>query len=387
MPAMTLIPGYYKQSLRGHKTFVPDPLPPVLTLPAIVLRQIEDATYLLGQVEMCRTLLPNADLLIYSSLQREALASSTIEGTIASPDELIRFQASQHTNKAAVREVANYAVALAWGREQIQKLPITTRLILGLHERLLHDVRGATGAGRFKDNQNRIGSDPSEPFEDAIFVPPAPEDTIMLMDALERYTNLQNEEAKVVQCALTHYQFETIHPFSDGNGRVGRLIIVLHMMQLGLLSAPLIYPSVYFERTRDEYYRHLQDVRERGAWSEWIGYFAEGIKRQCMETINFTQMIVSLRRQLQEEIGVRRRASISAVLNVFFETPSLSVRQIIDRAHLAKNSVQAALDELEMRGIVYEVTGKQKGRVYACSPVLNAIFGGQTMVAGRVLTS
>jgi Fic family protein len=381
------IPGIYKRSLRGHRIFVPDPLPPKFTLSPVVARHIEEATYLLGQVEMCRTLLPNAELLIYGSLQREALASSTIEGTIASPDELIRFQASQHSDRAAVREVANYASALAWGREQIQKLPITSRLILGLHERLLEGVRGASNAGRFKDDQNRIGSHPSEPFEDAIFVPPAPEDTIPLMTALERYINLENQEPRVMQCALAHYQFETIHPFSDGNGRVGRLIIILQMMQVGLLSAPLIYPSVYFERTRTEYYQRLQDVREQGAWNEWIGYFATGIIQQCSETISFTQMILRLRERMQEEIGVRRRASLSAVLNVFFEHPMLSISQVAHRAHITKNSAQAALDELEARGIVYEVTGRQKGRVYACAPVLSAIFGSEITLAEPLMTS
>ena len=369
-------PGHYKAGLQGHRSFVPDPLPPRLSLPASVDRLIEEATHLLGQVEMCRTLLPNADLLIYSSLQREALSSSTIEGTIATPDELVLFQVSDYTERTAVREVANYADALAWGVAQLATRPIATVLILGLHERLLHGVRGASTAGRFKDRQNYIGSHPLDTIERAVFVPPAPDDVTGLMAALERYINLESAEPRVVQCALTHYQFETIHPFNDGNGRVGRLLIILQMIQLGLLSAPLIYPSVYFERTRAEYYQRLQDVREQAAWNDWIEYFTRGIREQCAETIAFTRTILSLRQRLHQDVAqVRRRAALGAVLDAFFQAPVLSIRQIGEEAHMAFNSVQAALAELEHLGLVYEVTGKQRGRVFACRPVLDAVYG------------
>lgn len=382
---MTEIPGSYKRSLVGHRTFVPDPLPPQLLLEPSTAREVEEATHLLGQVEMCRTLLPNAELLIYSSLQREALASSTIEGTIASPDELVRFQALEQSERAVVREVDNYRAALEWGREQVETRPITSRLMLELHELLLHNVRGESSAGRFKSHQNYIGSRPDEPIEFALFVPPAPEDTPNLVDALEKYINLENREPRVVQCALAHYQFETIHPFSDGNGRVGRLLIVLQMIQLGLLSAPLIYPSVYFERTRAQYYECLQNIRDRGAWNEWIKYFALGIKTQCRETINFTQMILKLQEELYAKIGnIRRRTSLLAVLDAFFRQPVLSLRQIVEQARLGHNTAQTAIVDLQKLGIVYELTGRQKGRVYACRPVLRAIFGASSASDGTL---
>lgn len=374
---MVYMPGVYEISLQGHKIFVPDPLPPPLSLPAAVERQIEDATHLLGQVEMCRTLLPDADLLTYSSLRREALASSTIEGTIASPDELVRFEVSKSSDREAVREVANYAQALEWGVEQLDRLPIVSRLVLGLHERLMSGVRGALNAGRFKEHQNWIGPYPNAPIEEAVFVPCAPEDTLNLMGLLERYLNLESGEPKLVQCALVHYQFETIHPFGDGNGRVGRLLIVLQLIQLGLLSAPLIYPSVYFERNRDQYYRLLQEVREKGAWNEWIEFFVRGVQQQCFETIKFTQSILQLREELHQAIGnVRRRASLLAVLDAFFHDPTLSVQKIEDQANIAYHTARSALDDLEQRGMVREITGKRRGRVYACIPVLEAIFSG-----------
>lgn len=333
---MIYTPGDHEISLQGYKTFVPDPLPPPLSLSTTVEKEVEDTTYLLGQVEMCRTLLPNADLLTYSSLRREALASSTIEGTVASADELVRFEASKSSEREAPREVYNYTAALEWGVEQLNNLPIVSRLILGLHERLLHDVRGASNAGRFKDQQNWIGSYPNAPIEEATFVPCAPEDTPNLMGMLERYLNLENEEPKLIQCALAHYQFETIHPFGGGNGRVGRLLIVLQLIKLGLLSAPLIYPSVYFEKNRDEYYGLLQNVRERGTWNEWNGFFVRGIKTQCLETIAFTQRILQLREELHRAIGdVRRRASLSAVVDAFFHDPTLSIQEIQERANVS----------------------------------------------------
>jgi Fic family protein len=370
------IPGERKLVPQGYHVFIPDPLPPPLTLPPSIAHRIEDATHLLGKVEMCRTLLPNADLLIYSSLQREALASSTIEGTLASADELIRYQITQRSEGEAAREVNNYSQALSWGCEQLEKRPLAVGLILGLHERLMHGVRGGGAAGRLKDRQNRIGSDPTEPIEASVFIPPPPQDTPQLLAALERYINSENnEEPRVVQCALTHFQFETIHPFNDGNGRVGRLLIILQMMQLRLLSAPLIYPSVYFERSRAQYYQHLQDVRDKGAWHDWIEFFARGIVEQCEETIKFTRTILELKAGIESKENVRKRASLGAVVRAFFDYPLLSATDVSRNANMSYNSAQAALEELEREGIVREFTGKKKGRVYACEPVLKAIFG------------
>lgn len=367
--------GSYERSLQGDECFVPDPLPPEISIPIQVQREIEDATHLLGQVEMCRTLLPNADLLTYGSLRREAIASSTIEGTVASANELLIFEASQYSEREAVREVNNYITALEWGFQQLGTLPLVSRLILGLHERLLSGVRGQSNIGRFKVEQNWIGPYPGASKEEAIFMPCAPEDTLNLIGMLERYLNLENQEPKLVQCALAHYQFETIHPFGDGNGRVGRLLIILHLIQLGLLPAPLIYPSVFFEQNRDEYYRLLQSVRENGDWIAWIDFFVRGIKHQCRETINFTQRILALRDELRLSVGnVTRRASILEVLDAFFYDPLRSISEIEAQVGVAYHTVRSAIQDLEERGVVYEITGRKRGKVYACEPILEAIF-------------
>lgn len=373
---MSQLAGQYITSIQGNQVFIPEPLPPKLRFTPDLLRLIEETTHRMGQVEMCRMLLPNASLLIYGSLRREAIASSTIEGTIASPDELVRFQVAQHTERQAVREVANYQSALEWGYDQIQDQPLASRLVLGLHERLLLDARGGGAAGAYKTRQNWIGVDRLQPIDKAQFVPPSPEETPQLMAQLERYLNLQNSEPKIVQCALGHYQFETIHPFHDGNGRVGRLLIILHMIKLGLLSAPLIYPSGYFERNRSEYIAHLQAVREHSAWIPWIEFFTRGIAEQCQDTILLTQNIIALQRHLEGQVGnVRRRASILAVIKVFFHEPVLSVPELATRTQMSVHTVQSALDDLMSRNIVMELSGKQRGRIYACRPILDVIFG------------
>lgn len=369
-------PGAYEVSLQGYEVYVPDPLPPLLSTQAESNNRIEEATHLLGQVEMCRRLLPNADLLTYSSLRREAMASSTIEGTVASSDELVLFEVSHRSEREAVREVANYAAALEWGCEEIKEVPLASRVILGLHERLLYKVRGSSNVGRFKIQQNWIGRYQNAPIEEAIFIPCAPEDTSNLMKMLERYINLPNKESKLVQCALTHYQFETIHPFGDGNGRVGRLLIVLQMIQLGLISMPLIYPSVFFERNRDKYYALLQEVRENGNWNEWIDFFVQGVSEQCQETIDLTQVILDLRGELHETVAnVRRRASLIAVLDAFFHDPTLSALEISSLANISENSARNALEELQEMDLVGEITGRKRDKVYACLPVLRAVFG------------
>lgn len=367
--------GTYIKSFSGYKTYIPKHLPPKLELAPATLRRIDEANYLLGRVETCRDLLPNASLLIYSSLQREAIASSTIEGTIASPDELVRFQASHHTERAAVREVDNYGKALEWGFQQLSERDITTNLICSLHGILLDEVRGEENAGCFKARQNAIGKRFDDKIEDAIFVPCPPERVEELMEGLQKYLTSDNVEAKVVQCALVHYQFETIHPFSDGNGRVGRLLIVLHMINLRLLSAPLIYPSVFFEQTKNDYCARLQAVRDQDDWEGWISYFAFATIQACEDTLRFTRTVIDLQRYLHSQVAdIRRRASCGEVLNVFFEEPVLSVKQICERVRISHKTAQSALGELINRDLVYEVTQKEKGRIYACRPILQAIF-------------
>jgi Fic family protein len=317
---------------------------------------------------MCRTLLPNASLLIYGSLRLEALASSTIEGTIASPEELLRFEAVQRSPGEQVREVNNYVQALEWGAGSLAGgSSIDEDLILGLHSRLLSGVRGSGRPGAYKAVPNRVG--PHRP-------PPPGMETESHMSRLIDYLNGTSAESRVAQCALVHYQFETIHPFSDGNGRVGRLLILLQLISLGLLSAPLVYPSVIFESRKPEYIDCLQGVRDRGEWSEWIMFFSRSLREACRSTIALTNAMIALRGSMLEAMGdVRRRASMVAVLEAFFRDPVLTVSEISDAAGLSKGAVRNALIELQGLNIVQEIGRRRRGGVYACSPVIDVIFG------------
>ncbi|KPL91292.1 Fic family protein [Herpetosiphon geysericola] len=368
--------GRYIRSMAGHQTFFPNPLPPELIISSALQNKIEQTTHALGKVEMCRKLLPNADLLIYSSLQREAIASSTIEGTIASVDELIRFQIIEDSERQAVREVANYAEALRWGVTELERIPISINLILGLHERLLHGVRGSGQAGTFKQAQNYIGNTDQITIDKATFVPPPPELVLFLMSGLEQYINSEQSSARLIQSALTHYQFETIHPFHDGNGRVGRLLIILQLIQQGLLTAPLIYPSVYFESRRDTYYRLLQSVREEGNWLEWIEFFIDGIYTQAQSTIQLTDIIIDLPKLILKDISPRKRSVAQEVLEVFFHHPIRTIRDITDYTGRYHTSIQPVIDELQSLEIIEEISGKQKGRTYACRPIIDIIIRG-----------
>jgi Fic family protein len=370
------VPGVWQPTPQGYEVFIPAPLPPAVAWSVETMQAAEETTYTLGQLEMARHLLPNPRLLIYASLRREAIASSTIEGTVAAPDELLEYESLGVSEREATREVANYIHALEWGMAQLEQIPISTRLILGLHERLLQGTRGAAYAGRYKQHQNFIAPSPVvKDINQALFVPPPPDLTPQLMSELEAYMNGVNAEPKPIQCALAHYQFEAIHPFADGNGRVGRLLIVLHLMQMGLLSGPYFHPSVYFERTRDEYYARLRGVHNAGDWEGWTRYFLQALTHQARAAMGFVETLRQLITHLQQQVAsVRRRASAQAVLECFFVEPVRSPAEIARATGLSHHSVLNALRTLEELAIVRELTGRQKRLRYQCTPLVRAIF-------------
>lgn len=369
-------PGKTVRSLQGHPCFVPDPLPPpALSLSVATSRLIEDTTHALGRVDACRSLLPNPDLLQYASLRIEAIASSTIENTVASPEELVLYEVTKQTDREQVREVANYGRALDEGVRLLGGRPISVNLILRVHEVLMEGVRGAVYGGKLKTSQNYIAPRRSDPIEKATYVPPSPADTPDLMANLERYINLDPIEPRLVQVALAHYQFETIHPFADGNGRVGRLLIMLHLIQLGLLSAPLLYPSVYFERTRDQYYDELQSLRLTGDWEKWIQYFVTGLHEQAQHTLSLVGSIQTLQQFLRERVAsVRRHASMARVLDAYLQQPVLTPRDASRLSGLSFATAQSAIDGLTSLDILREVSGRRRGRIYVCKPLMDTLF-------------
>lgn len=369
-----LIHGSYKTTSAGYQAFIPDPLPPHLKLNTRTYSFIEETMFLLGKVNGLKSFLPYTEILIYKTMQAEAIASSTIENTIASPDELILYQRLNKLTRNEVKEVANYAEALRYGQEVVKSGRLDLALIKDLHEILLRDVRGNHSAGQFKEKQNFIGRSEGGELIKAIYIPPSPEDMPELLENLEWYLNTPQSEPRLVQCALAHYQFETIHPFGDGNGRIGRLLVILHLMKLGLINDPVIHPSVFFEKTRDEYYSYLKTLQSgrEDCWEDWILYFVGAVKSQCESALDFVQQMQTLQVQLRDlPFSHVEQASAQSILNAFFRDPVLSVNDLIEQTRYSKNTILARLRKMKQLGLVEEIAINQKHRVFKCVPVFD----------------
>jgi Fic family protein len=284
----------------GAKAFVPNPLPPKLLWDNSLTGTISAATLALGRLDGVARDLPNPHLLIRPFLSREAVLSSQIEGTQASIPDLLLFEIDEKVEQGVpdVREVVNYVRTLEFGLNRRTSLPLSLRLIRDLHRVLMEGVRGKDRQpGEFRRSQVHIGPEGAG-LENATFVPPPPAQLTRLLDQLEKFLHAPSDLPPVVRLALVHYQFEAIHPFLDGNGRVGRALITLMLCLDGILSLPMLYLSAYFHRTRQEYYQRLLDVSLKGCWTEWIGYFAQGVTSEAMDAVNRTQMLKKLQTRM-----------------------------------------------------------------------------------------
>ncbi len=270
----------------GSSTFVPKPLPETLSLGAETVALLDAASRAVGILAGTGETIPNPHILIRPLLRREAVLSSRIEGTMASLSDVVSAEAGPPTRpQGDVREVMNYVEAVDHGLQRLERLPISYRLVLELHDILMRDVRGQeTSPGAFRDTQVYIGP-PGSPIEKARFVPPPPRDVRDLFQRLEEFTNRRDGQMPpLVRCALMHYQFETIHPFRDGNGRIGRLLITLFLQESDLLPQPLLHLSAYFERDRQRYYDELLNVSLTGDLERWAQYFLRGVEQEARDT-------------------------------------------------------------------------------------------------------
>src|SRR5437016_8513013 len=279
----------------GYAAFVPDPLPPELEWTPTLVRALSDADRLVGRLAGEGGRLPNPQLLIRPFVRCEAMLSSCIEGTRATLGELLAAEAGAAVDRspADLREVANYVVALEYGVKRLKTLPLSLRLTRELHTKLMTGVRGGHATpGEFRKTQNWIGP-PGSTLENAIYVPPPPEVLVECLSAWEKFLH-DHSLPVLVQAALMHIQFEAIHPFLDGNGRVGRLLITLFLVERDVLPTPLLYLSAFFEATRGDYYKSLQGVHERGGWEEWLIYFLNGVARQSEDALSRSLRINAL---------------------------------------------------------------------------------------------
>lgn len=338
----------------GYVAFRPQPLLRSVDLNADTVLLLSEADRALGRLAGAGRLLPNPHLLLQPSIAQEALASSRIEGTQASLSDVFDAQA-RNKPRGPVREVTNYIEALEHGLGRLDSLPLSKRLLCEVHRILLDDVRGQDRRpGEVRTSPNWIGSPDNRP-ETAIFVPPDVDDMNRLFDDLERFLHEDTSIPPLVKIALVHYQFETIHPFLDGNGRLGRLLITFLLVEQQLLPQPLLYLSAYFERRRGDYYDHLQAVRERGELRQWLCFFLAGVTEQATDAVSRAERLVDLREVYRQRLVGDRSRAVEAV-DLVFQNPVLTTTRI---ARALDTSLQSALNHvrrLEAERIVTEVT-------------------------------
>ena len=339
----------------GYWAYRPAPLPTSFDMPASTVMLLSDADRALGRLAGAGRLLPNPHLLLQPYMTREALASSRIEGTQASLSDVFDAQARE-TARGPIREVTNYIRALEHGLRRLDNLPVSKRLLCEVHAILLHDVRGLERRpGEIRSSQNWIGSPDNRP-ETAVFVPPPPDEMKSSFDRLERYIHAPSKLPPLVEIALIHYQFETIHPFLDGNGRLGRLLIALILVERELLPQPLLYLSAYFERRRNDYYDRLQAVRERGEMTEWLDFFLAGVSEQAAEAVASAETLVDLRETYRARLAGSRSRAVE-VIDLAFQNPVLFTGRVAAQLDVTVQSAMNHLRRLEAEGIVHEVSG------------------------------
>ena len=358
----------------GYRAFVPGALPPEITWDETLAFRMSAADLAIGRLAGEGRHLPNPHLLIRPFIRKEAVLSSRIEGTQTSLGELLAAEAGAVVDQspADLREVSNYVTALEYGIARLDTLPLSLRLMRELHERLMRGVRGDIATpGEFRRSQNWIGR-PGSTLSDATYVPPPPPELMPCLGALESFLH-DRRFPPLVHAALVHAQFEAIHPFLDGNGRVGRLLITLLLAERDVLPSPLLYLSAYFEQTRPEYYSRLLGITERGEWEEWLVYFLDGVAAQSMDAVERIQRIYALLSGWRSELAQERSRVPEQALELFVENPFWTVRALTDRLDVAFTTVQRAIDRLEGLGAVSLVMGERRNRVYCARAILDVL--------------
>ena len=365
--------GRVVRAPEGHATFIPAPLPPLLEYTPALVRLLSVADAALSELSGIGRILPNPHLLIAPYVRREAVLSSRIEGTRTSLSDLLADEAGQspQTETDDVREVRNYVSALDHGIARLSQLPLSLRLVRELHRILMSGVRGERATpGEFRRSQNWIGPHGSTPAN-APYVPPPPREMLEALGNWEHFLHQRDELPDLIQCALMHEHFEAIHPFLDGNGRVGRLMITLFLIERGRLSQPLLYLSEFIERNRDDYYRGLMRIRTHGDWNGWLHYFLAGVEWSALRAARQARQLLSLRESMRSRVASQPRAL--ALVDPLFENPYLDANRVRRQLGVSDPTARKALSALQQAGLVEETSGRSWGRQYLARGVLAAI--------------
>ena len=361
------------------RAYIPRPLPPQPPLDlGGLLHRLSSADRALGRLDGVVTLLPDMQLFLYMYVRKEAVLSSQIEGTQSTLSDLLRFETEAQDGQPVddLREVSNYVDATLYGLERLKDFPLSLRLIRELHHRLLQSGRGMNkNPGEFRNSQNWIGG--TRPGN-ALFVPPPVQQMLEALDAFERFIHADHPDLPpLIKAALLHHQFETIHPFLDGNGRVGRLLITLYLCAAGVLKHPLLYLSLYLKTRRQDYYRLLQEVREHGNWEAWVEFFLDGVAETANQAFEAATRIVTLFNQ--DRARIPKGSNSGSVLRLHHALqahPFLTPRQAQIHTGMTVPTINTAFGTLQKIGIAREITGKKRGRVYAYTAFMDILSEG-----------
>ena len=360
----------------GHAAFIPAPLPPPFAWDSELVTALSTADLAIGRLGGEGRRLPNPHLLIRPFVRREAVLSSRIEGTVSGLDDLLAAEAGApvRRNAADLREVANYVTALEYAVERLATLPLSLRLVREAHRLLMTDVRGdAATPGEFRRTQNWIGAPGSTPST-ATYIPP-PADA--LADCLKQWERFLHDTTlpALVHAGLAHAQFEAIHPFLDGNGRVGRLLVTLLLIERDVLPAPLLYLSAWFEATRPEYYARLLGTTEVGEWNAWLVYFLRGVAVEAEDATTRIRRIDALVAEWRRRLAGEKSRLPDALLALFTENPFWTTTRVAQRLEVAFTTAGRAIDRLQAAGIVAPVGGARRNRLYCAEAMLRLLEG------------
>ena len=358
----------------GYGAYIPEALPPILQWGEHLVRALSDADRLIGQLARQSAILPNPHLLIRPFTRREAILSSRIEGTQTSLAELFADEAGVKTkqDRSDLKEVENYVKALEYGIQRLKTLPLSLRLICEIHAHLMKGVRGDRATpGEFRRTQNWIGVAGCT-LQNATYVPPPPNNLLECMGNLEKFLH-ESTLPPLITIALAHQQFEAIHPFLDGNGRVGRLLITFYLVEQKLLPSPLLYLSAFFEATRSEYYERLHAVTEKGNWDEWIEYFLNGIMCQSKDALNRITRIQHTVETWRLHFSKKSDKQCLYLIDQLTANPFLTVTGVTQKHKIAFPTAQRAIYKLENIGILKQTSDAKRNRVYCAQSILDIL--------------
>ena len=371
--------GMYIDNLTGeaaYQSFKPNPLPPMpeLEIDGEMVNLLVNANKQLAKLDTASQLISNADLFISMYVRKEALISSQIEGTQCTLDDVLDPEVEANAN-LDVSDVINYVNATQYALKRLERLPLCGRLIREIHEVLMEGVRGQDKTpGEFRHSQNWIGPANCS-LKDARYIPPNVEDMQTAMSDLEKYINENVDYDPLIRVALIHYQFETIHPFLDGNGRIGRLLILLYLIEQGLLTKPVIYISYFLKKNQIEYYDRISEVRRTGNYEQWIRFFLEAVSKAASDSLEAIRQLSALHDINIEKLPktTRSKDNLRAVFDYIEQYPIIDINRTAKKLQLSYNTVATAVKKLVDLGILQETTNAARSRVFAYEEYLRIL--------------